>query len=285
MTAISRAVVVTGCSSGIGRETAKLFARQGWVVYATARRPETIADLEPEGCRLLALDVTDEASCAAAVETVVSEHSAVGVLVNNAGVNELGAFETVGLDRVRAMFETNIFGLIRLSQLALPGMRRQGWGRIVNVGSMNGRFAFPGMAAYCATKHAMVALSDALRFEVRPFGVDVALIEPGMVKTPLARAAASRHDAGADGVYAEYNAKVVQTSVTAADGPMVRFACEPHDVARVILRAVAATGRPRTRYRVAPSAHILLTARKLLPDTAFDALLRRIVPVPSASTS
>ncbi|MEU1973544.1 SDR family NAD(P)-dependent oxidoreductase [Microbacterium sp. NPDC019599] len=281
MTTISRAVLVTGCSSGIGRETATLFARQGWTVYATARDPDSIADLEREGCRLLALDVTDGTSCAAAVDAVVAAEGAVGVLVNNAGVNELGAFETVSMDRVRTMFDTNLFGLMRLSQLVLPGMRAQRWGRIVNVGSMNGSFAFPGMAAYSATKHGIAAVSDALRFELRPFGVDVALIEPGMVKTPLASSAVSRRDAAADGVWADYNERVAKSALAASDGPMAAFACEPADVARAIITA-AAVGRPRSRYRVAPSARVLLTARKLLPDRAFDALLRRLVPVPTA---
>lgn len=282
MTGISRAVLVTGCSSGIGEATARLFARQGWPVYATARDPAALVDLEGEGCRTLALDVTDEASRVAVVDEIVAAHGAVGVLVNNAGINELGAFETVSLDRVRAMFETNLFGAMRLAQLVLPGMRAQRWGRIVTIGSMNGKFAFPGMAAYSATKHALEAVSDALRFEARPFGVDVALIEPGMVKTPLARAAASRIDVGGDGVWADYNRAVVRSAVTVESGPTARFACEPEDVARAVVQAAAAEGRPRSRYRVASSARILLTARHLLPDAAFDALLRRVVPVPRA---
>jgi len=281
MSTISRAVLVTGCSTGVGRETALLFARQGWPVWATARDPGTLADLEREGCRVLALDVTDAEACAAAVETVTDAEGAVGVLVNNAGINDFGAFETVSVDRVRAMFETNLFGLVRLSQLALPAMRAQGWGRIVNVGSMNGRFAFPGMAAYSATKHAIEAVSDALRYEVKPFGVDVALVEPGMIRTPLATSAVARRDTAADGDWADYNARVAASALAAVDGPFARFACDPRDVARVIVQAAAAD-RPRTRYRIAPSAHILLTARRLLPDRAFDALLRRVVPAPPA---
>ncbi|TDN88595.1 SDR family NAD(P)-dependent oxidoreductase [Microbacterium sp. BK668] len=285
MTTLSRAVLVTGCSTGIGRETATLFARQGWTVYASARRLESIADLENEGCRLLALDVTDAASCAAAVDAVVAEERAVGVLVNNAGIMELDAFETVSIERVRAMFETNVFGLIRLTQLVLPGMREQRWGRIINVGSMNGKFPFPGMSAYGATKHGIEALSDALRYEIGPFGVDVSIIEPGMVTTPLAQGAASRRDTSAGGVYGAYNAAVAESALSVGQGPFARFACTPQDVARVILKAAADPRRPRTRYRVAPSAHLLLTARALLPDRAFDALLRRFVPVPEAPSS
>jgi NAD(P)-dependent dehydrogenase (short-subunit alcohol dehydrogenase family) len=150
MTQISQAVLISGCSTGIGRQTAKLLASDGWSVYATARRIDSIQDLAAHGCKLLALDVTDEDSARAAVEHVVAAEGAVGVLINNAGINDLGAVETLPLDRVRAMFETNLFGMMRMCQLALPGMREQRWGRIVNVGSMNGRFTFPGMGSYSA---------------------------------------------------------------------------------------------------------------------------------------
>src|SRR3954454_19248916 len=128
----SRAVIVTGCSSGIGEATAAHLAATGWPVYATARRPETLAGLEAKGCRTLALDVTDEDSMAAAVAAVEAEHGAVGVLVNNAGYSQSGAIESVGIDEVRRQFETNVFGLVRLTQLVLPAMRAQQFGKIVN---------------------------------------------------------------------------------------------------------------------------------------------------------
>src|SRR5205807_4854383 len=136
---VSKAVLITGCSSGIGRATAERLAGGDWKVYATARRPETIADLADRGCRTLALDVTDEDSMRAAVEAVEQAEGAVGALVNNAGYSQSGAVETVPLDQVRQQFETNVFGLVRMCQLVLPGMRRQGFGRIVNVSSMGGR--------------------------------------------------------------------------------------------------------------------------------------------------
>src|SRR5579884_2748224 len=145
---------------------------QGWKVYATARRPETLADLRERGCETLSLDVTDEASMQAAVEAVSEREGAVGVLVNNAGYSQSGALETVQLDQIRRQFETNVFGLLRMCQLVLPGMRRQRWGKIVNISSMGGRLTFPGGGVYHATKYAVEALSDALRFEVRGFGVD-----------------------------------------------------------------------------------------------------------------
>ncbi len=190
MAEVSRAVLITGCSSGIGRATAEHLASAGWTVYATARRPESIEDLAERGCRTLALDVTDEDSMRAAVAAVEEAEGAVGVLVNNAGYSQSGAVETLSLERLRAQFETNVFGLVRMCQLVLRGMRRQGWGRIVNVSSMGGRLTFPGGGAYHATKHAVEALSDALRFEVRGFGVDVVVIEPGLITTRFGETAA-----------------------------------------------------------------------------------------------
>src|SRR5947207_4434609 len=182
-------VLITGCSSGIGRATARHLAARNWTVYATARRVEAIQDLAADGCRLLALDVTDDQSMVAAVAAVDKEHGAVDALVNNAGYGEYGPVEEVPLDAARKEFETNVFGLARMAQLVLPGMRRQRRGRIVNVGSMGGRFTFPGGGWYHASKYAVEALSDALRFEVRPFGVAVVLIEPGTIRTRFAETA------------------------------------------------------------------------------------------------
>ncbi|WP_164861759.1 SDR family oxidoreductase, partial [Microbacterium sp. CPCC 204701] len=251
MTRISRAVLVTGCSTGIGRETAALLASRGRRVYATARRLETIADLEKSGCRLLELDVTDEASRVAAVQAVVEREGAVGVLVNNAGISELGATETLPLERVERMFTTNVFGMLRMTQLVLPGMRAQGWGRIVNLGSMNGRYIMPGMGSYAATKHAIEALSDALRYELRPFGVAVSLIAPGMVRTGFGHAAAGRSDSGAvEPVWADFNRRITEFTLEWDSGPRARLACTPRDVAERVARA-AESKRPRARYRVA----------------------------------
>src|SRR3954453_14537328 len=201
----SKAVLITGCSSGIGRATAEHLAEKGWTVYATARRPESIADLEAKGCRTLALDVTDEASMAAAVGAVEEAEGTVGVLVNNAGYSQSGAVEDVPMDVVRRQFETNVFGLVRMCQLVLPGMRRQRWGRIVNVSSMGGKLVFPGGGFYHGTKFAVEAISDALRFEVRGFGVDVVIIEPGLIKTEFGNVAAGSVDAApAQGPYGDF---------------------------------------------------------------------------------
>lgn len=267
----SRAVLITGCSTGIGRATALRLARGGWPVYASARRLDSIRDLERQGCGTLALDVTDEASMVAAVEAVKAAHGAVGALVNNAGYSQSGAVEEVPLEEARRQFETNFFGALRLAQLALPGMRAQGWGRIVNVSSMGGRLVFPGGGFYHASKFALEAISDALRFEVRPFGVAVVLVEPGLIKTEFATAAAgSMEPVGSpDSPYRAFNESVARAITGAYQMPL---ATSPDAVARVIERALKAR-RPRTRYPVTIHARAALVARRLLPDRLWDAAM------------
>ncbi len=282
MAEASKAVLITGCSSGIGHATAEHLAERGWTVYASARRTESIDDLAEWGCKTLSLDVTDEDSMGAAVAAVEDAEGAVGVLVNNAGYSQSGAIETLPVDRLRAQFETNVFGLVRLCQLVLPGMRRQGGGRIVNVSSMGGRLTFPGGGAYHGTKHAVEALSDALRFEVRGFGVDVVLIEPGLIKTRFGETAAGSIDAAvADGddPYADFNAAVGAATAEVYEGPLARLGGGPETVARAIERAISSR-RPKTRYKVTPSARLILAQRRLLSDRAWDAFLRTQFPTP-----
>src|SRR3954466_10563301 len=179
---VSQAVLVTGSSSGIGRATAERLAGRGFTVYATARRVESIADLEARGCRVLALDVTDEDSMQAAVATVVDEQGAVGALVNNAGYSQSGAIEEGPLAAGRRQFETNVFGLVRMCQLVLPGMRAQGHGRGVNVSSMGANLPFPGGGVCHPTENRVEAISDALRFEVQGFGIGVTVVQPGLIR-------------------------------------------------------------------------------------------------------
>jgi NAD(P)-dependent dehydrogenase (short-subunit alcohol dehydrogenase family) len=278
----SRAVLITGCSTGIGRATAEHLAARGWPVYATARRPDSIADLEPKGCRTLALDVTDEDSIRSAVATVEAECGALGALVNNAGYGLEGAAETTPMEEVRRQFETNVFGLVRLCQLVLPGMRRQHWGRIVNITSVGGKMTLPGGAYYHASKHAVEAFSDALRFETRGFGIHVVVVEPGLIKTEFGNTATTGNIAGSNGgPYADFNAAVAKRVAGAYEGMMARLggAVGPEAVAEVIERAIT-RDRPRTRYRVTSGARFILTTRKLLPDRAWDAFLRTQYPRP-----
>ena len=270
-TKAAKAVLITGCSTGIGRATAEYLAEKGWNVYATARRPESIQDLEAKGCKILALDVTDEASMEAAVRAVEDAEGAVGVLINNAGYSQSGAVESVKLDDVRAQFETNVFGLVRMCQLVLPKMREQRWGKIVNVSSMGGRLTFPGGGIYHGTKHAVEAISDALRFEVRGFGVDVIVIEPGLIRTQFADAAVSKIETGttANGPYAEFNAAVADATAGAYEGPIAKLGGGPETVAHKIEKAISRR-RPKTRYPVTPSARVILGIRRVLPDRGWD---------------
>jgi len=276
----SKAVLITGCSSGIGQATAAQLAEAGWKVYATARRPETLTDLRDRGCQTLALDVTDEASMRAAVEAVTETEGAVGVLVNNAGYSQSGAVETVSMDDARRQFETNVFGLLRMCQLVLPGMRAQRWGKIVNLSSMGGRLTFPGGGLYHATKHAVEALSDALRFEVRGFGVDVIVIEPGLIVTRFGEVAAGSVQSAPDGGdYGDFNRRVAELTEGAYKGPMAKLGAGPDAVAKTIQRALSAR-RPKARYLVTPSAHLMVNQRRLSTDRMWDMMMRSQFPSP-----
>jgi NAD(P)-dependent dehydrogenase (short-subunit alcohol dehydrogenase family) len=278
----SKAVLITGCSSGIGRATALRLAGAGWPVYATARRVESIAELRDAGAKTLALDVTDERSMVAAVEAVERAEGAVGVLINNAGYSQSGAIETVPLQAARRQFETNVFGLVRLTQLVLPKMRAQRWGKIVNLGSMGGRLSFPGGGHYHATKHALEAISDALRYELRGFGIDVVLLEPGLITTEFGEAAtASMAEATlpGDDPYATFNATVGAVTKGAYDGPMRRLGAGPERVAKVIERALKRR-RPPARITITPSAKLTIGLRRLLGDRAWEAAMRGQFPQP-----
>ena len=280
-TDISTAVLITGCSTGIGRATALRLAAAGHSVFATARRTESIADLAGAGCTVLACDVTDEASMCAAVAAVEKSAGAVGALVNNAGYGSEGPVEEVPMAEVRRQFETNVFGLARMCQLVLPGMRRQGFGRIVNISSMGGRMTLPGGGFYHATKYAVEALSDALRFEVRGFGVGVVVIEPGAIKTEFGTTAIDKVEASAPSgsPYARFREVLKEQIRGAYEGPLGRFAGTPDDVAKVIQQAITAK-RPRTRYLVTAGARVFVTARRVLGDRGFDAMMRTQFPTP-----
>ncbi len=282
---MTKPVLITGCSTGIGAATASLLVDQGFTVYATARKPETLRDLEAKGCRTMALDVTDEDSMAAAVAQVEADEGAVWGLVNNAGYSQSGALETLTLDSVRAQFETNVFGLLRMTQLVLPGMRRTGSGRIVNIGSMGGKLTFPGGGVYHATKYAVEALSDAMRFEVQGFGVKVVLVEPGLITTDFAKTAVASVDSGAtgasgdDGPYARFNKSVRKGTAEVYVGPMAKLGGPPEVVAKVVAKALSSS-RPKARYTVTPSAKLAIAQRRITPDRLWDLSMRAQFPVP-----
>ncbi|HEX8972986.1 oxidoreductase [Oryzihumus sp.] len=268
-------VLITGCSSGIGAATALMLVRAGHTVYATARRPETLADLEIAGARILALDVTDEESMAAAVKAVEEEHGSVGSLVNNAGYGEYGPVEETDLARVRTMFETNVFGLSRLTQLVLPGMRRAGRGRVVNISSMGGRIVFPVGGYYHASKYAVEAISDALRVEVKPFGIDVVVVEPGLIRTGFEDRVNEglASDAGLTSGQSAYAELLTKSEKATAESYSARLAVGPDAVAKVVLKAIEAD-RPRTRYVVTPAARAMIALRRLGGDRVWDTFVR-----------
>jgi NAD(P)-dependent dehydrogenase (short-subunit alcohol dehydrogenase family) len=273
------AVLVTGCSSGIGHATALALVKAGFSVWASARKVGSLGELEQAGCRVLELDVTDEESRVAAIQRVEAEHGAVGVLINNAGHGGGGPVEEVPLAIVRETFETNVFAVIRLCQLVLPGMRARRSGLIVNLGSAAGLVTPPTGCPYAMTKYAMESLCDALRPEVAPFGIRVALIEPGAVRTRFMANSELYQPADAgDGPYAVYKANVAAMAARAhREG--ARGVLDAADVAAVILKAVTAP-RPKARYKAGSQARLAPVARRLLGDRGWDAFIRRLVPFP-----
>jgi len=270
-------VLISGCSSGIGAATAEALARGGHTVYATARQTDTLASLEALGCRPLALDVTSEDSMIAAVQAVEAEHGQVGTLINNAGYGEYGPIEETDLERVRTMFETNVFGLARLTQLVLPAMRRSRSGRIVNIGSMGGRITFPVGGFYHATKYAVEAISDALRVEVKPFGIDVILVEPGLVRTNFEGRVGESLEVGvapqeSDTAYADLLAANDKRTTSGYANDFM--ATGPEAVAAIIVKAVDSS-RPRSRYVVTPAAKVMINLRRFGGDRVWDAAMRK----------
>lgn len=273
-------VLITGCSSGIGAATAADLVAHGHTVYATARRPETLQALADKGCRTLALDVTDEESMAAAVAAVEEAEGSVGVLVNNAGYSQSGAIESIPLDDIRRQFETNVFGLIRMSQLVLPGMRRAGRGRIINIGSMGGKLTFPGGGTYHATKYAVEAISDAMRFEVQGFGVQVVLIEPGLITTEFAHAAVASTNGLNDGPYADFNSKVGAVTAGIYESRLAGLVGGGPETVAEVIRTAIESKRPKARYTVTPSATLGILQRQITPDRLWDFMMRAQFPVP-----
>lgn len=267
-----RAALVTGASGGIGGETVKLLAADGWTVYAGARKAEDRAELERQGLKSVALDVTDDASMRAAVDTVLSESGRIDLLVNNAGYGLYGPLEELDMDDLRRQFETNVFGLVRMTQLVLPVMRQRGGGRIINIGSVGGVITTPMGSAYHATKFALEAISDVLRVEVAPFGVDVVLVQPTGVRTGFFdKVLDSMPNSGPGSPYAGQRAAFAKAMayVEHSTGTLT-----PDAVARVIVRA-ATDVHPRTRYKAGASAYALIAARRLMPDRVWDAFMRR----------
>ncbi|WP_327398528.1 MULTISPECIES: oxidoreductase [Streptomyces] len=276
----NKVALVTGASSGIGESTALQLRKAGFTVYGAARRVDRMDALAAAGVHTLALDVTDDTSVKHAVSRIAAEQGRIDVLVNNAGYGSYGALEDVPLDEARAQIEVNVFGLARLTQLVLPLMRTQRSGTIVNISSMGGRFATPLGSWYHASKFAVEGLSDALRLELKRFGIDVVLVEPGSIRTEWGAIAADKVRAtSGHGPYAE-QANAVAKSLGSSSQEGARMTSSPSVIANVVTKAVTAR-RPRTRYTVGFGARPLILLSRLLPDRAFDAFIKRASGVPA----
>lgn len=266
-----KVILITGASSGIGFDTAQALARQGHKVYAAARRIELMESLRSEGVVPIKMDVTDEQSMQTGVQSLLDAEGRIDVLINNAGYGYFGAIENVSMDEARRQMEVNVFGLARLCQLVLPVMRQQGSGRIINTSSIAGKIVLLYGGWYHVTKYSVEAFSDALRMEMKPFGIDVVMIEPGGVKTEWG-IIASRH-------LKESSARTPYESSAIAEADFLHAAyigkglSSPHVITRVMLRAVNSR-RPRARYRTGRFSHLGVFIHWLLPARWWDALMR-----------
>ena len=267
---MDRVALVTGASAGIGEATARALLSEGYKVFAGARRLERMSAIAALGAKLLHLDLTDDASIVAAVETIKADAGRLDVLVNNAGYGSYGALEDVPLAEARRQFDVNVFGLARLSQLTLPTMRAQKSGKIVNISSIGGKIWEPLGGWYHATKFAVEGLSDCLRVEVERFGIDVIVVEPGAIRTEWAGIAADGlrrvSGKGAYATYADNHARMLDSTENS------RLPSPPDVVAKTIVRAVSSR-RPRTRYATGGGARTILFLKAILPDRLFDRVI------------
>lgn len=272
------AILITGCSSGIGRATAIEAAGRGHSVFATARTRESLADLAArDGVHALALDVTDASSIRAAVASALERAGRLDALVNNAGYGQYGAVEDVSAEEWRRQFDVNLFGAVEAARAVLPAMRQARSGTIVNVSSVGGKIAIPFAAPYCASKHALEALSDCLRVEVAPFGIRVVVVEAGPISTRFterARETVARM-LTRPGPYSPF----YPDAERAMDTDFQAGSLPPAAVARVIVRAIE-SDRPKTRYRITPMARVLIPLRRLLPDRYFDRRMKKALRLP-----
>ena len=265
-------ILVTGASSGIGFDAVQILAQQGHTVYAAARRVELMEPLKAYGAKVLRMDVTDEASMIQGVEAVIQAEGRIDVLVNNAGYGYLGTIENVSLEEARRQLEVNVFGLARLTQLVLPYMRKQGSGRIINTSSIAGKMVIYMGGWYNVTKYSVEAFSDALPMEMKPFGIDVVMIEPGAIKTDWGIIAA-RHlkESSAGTAYEEIGTQWANNIDWYYHTNMLS---KPSVIAKAISRAVNSR-HPRTRYCKVRFSLVGRIAHALMPDRWWDAMMRQ----------
>ena len=267
----NKVILLTGASSGIGYDTAVALAQQGHKVYAAARRVERMEPLRQYGIVPLKMDVTDEESMKTGVKTLLDAEGRIDVLINNAGYGYFGAVENVPMDDARNQLEVNVFGLARLCQLVLPTMRAQHSGRIINTASVAGRAVFYYGGWYHVSKYAVESLSDALRMELKPFGIDVVIIEPGAIKTNWGIIAADHLTETSKGTAYEETGTMMANNLR--NMYLSNMISDPAVVRKAIVRAVNAR-RPCTRYRIGRMANAIVFFHWLLPTRWWDAFLR-----------
>lgn len=274
----NRVAIITGASSGIGSAAALSLLSQGFTVYGAARRIDRLEALASQGVKPLALDVTDAKSMQDGIANVMASSGRIDVLVNNAGYGSYGAIEDVSQEEAKRQFDVNVFGAMELTKLVLPQMRKEGSGRIINISSVGGRAVGPFGGWYHGTKFALEALSDSLRMELKPFGIDVVVVEPGGIKSEFLDIAASGLQAtSGNGPYAD---RVKSMLASFTNPRMMSMQSPPQIIADVIARA-ATVKKPKTRYVAGFGARPLVTLRRLLSDRAFDSLISRVSGTPT----
>jgi short-subunit dehydrogenase len=265
---MKKVVLITGASAGMGKETAKLLAQKGFTVYGAARRTDKLKELEQYGVKTIAMDVTDDASMIAGVQHIISKENRIDILVNNAGFGSYGAIEDVSIQDARYQLEVNVFGAARLIQLVLPYMRANQYGKIVNISSIGGKMATPFGGWYHASKFALEGLSDSLRNEVKPFGIDVIVIEPGGIKSEWSDIAfESLVRVSGKNAY-----KDVVNNLGKAFSSTTEKNHEPTVIAEIILKAITAT-RPKIRYVAGYMAKPAVFLRKWTSDRMMDRIV------------
>ena len=262
----NRTALITGASSGIGKETTKTLLAKGYTVYGAARRVEQMRDIEELGARILGMDISSEEDIQSVVAQIEREQGGIDFLINNAGYGIQGSMEDTLLEDARALFDVNLFGLARLTQLALPSMRKKGAGRIVNVSSAAGRTYVPLASWYVASKYALEGWSDCLRNELSPFGIQVVIIEPGSIETEFDEVSLRRMEERAgDGPYAEMTRRFIAKSSGIGGS-------HPSVIANAILHAVESK-KPKTRYAAGKMARLPILMLKWLGDGTYDRIL------------
>jgi short-subunit dehydrogenase len=273
MDGMKKVILITGASSGMGKVFARDLAKEGHVVYGAARRADLLEELAKEGVNTIALDVTNDESMKDCVQHVLDREGRIDVLINNAGYGSYGTIEDVSMEEAKRQFEVNVFGLARMTQLVLPSMRKQKSGKIINISSIGGKIATPFGAWYHASKFAVEGMSDSLRIEVKPFGIDVVVIEPGGVKSEWSTIAYDNLiKTTRDTAYSE-----MSTKFKAVFEKTVAKNAEPEVISRLVSKAISAK-QPKTRYSGGYMAKPVLFFRRWLSDRAMDKLLLSQLP-------